>query len=169
MKSILLIDSEIEVAMGLQRSLCRFGFHVEVAASHEKARLWVDKTEFDLILMEFNLQASPLSGDPGASPPFSACGHGTALIREFRASRVMTPIVVYTVLEEDLYETAALDAGADDFVVKGPSISVFLSRLHAHIRRRERDLGVALNHLGGHLKSGHLWSLQNRPLWMAET
>jgi hypothetical protein len=21
--------------------------------------------------------------------------------------------------------------------------------------------------LGGHLKTGHLWSLQNRPLWMA--
>jgi hypothetical protein len=33
----------------------------------------------------------------------------------------------------------------------------------------DKSIALWLSHLGGHLKSGHLWSLQNRPLWMAET
>ena len=31
------------------------------------------------------------------------------------------------------------------------------------------SFGEWLVFLGDHLKTGHLWSLQNRPLWMAET
>lgn len=42
----------------------------------------------------------------------------------------------------ELYETASLDAGADYIVKKAP-VSMLLSRLHAHLRRRERDLGMA--------------------------
>ncbi|MGH9587327.1 MAG: winged helix-turn-helix domain-containing protein, partial [Acidobacteriaceae bacterium] len=41
------------------------------------------------------------------------------------------------------YETASLDAGADDYMVKKAPISILLSRLHAHLRRSERDLGLA--------------------------
>ena len=46
-------------------------------------------------------------------------------------------------LEGELYETASLDAGADDYTVKKAPVSMLLSRLHAHLRRRERDLGLA--------------------------
>jgi DNA-binding response OmpR family regulator len=48
-----------------------------------------------------------------------------------------------TVLDGELYESASLDAGADDYIVKKAPISILLSRLHAHLRRRERDLGLA--------------------------
>jgi DNA-binding response OmpR family regulator len=144
MKSILLIDGETEAAVTLQESLCRFGFDVEVADSHEEARRRISKTEFDLILVEFDLPRSSIRPNDKPPCPCSALGGGTALIREFRASRIMTPIIVYTVLEGELYETATFDAGADDYVVKRPGTSVLLARLHAHIRRRERDLGVAV-------------------------
>jgi DNA-binding response OmpR family regulator len=40
-----------------------------------------------------------------------------------------------------LYESAALDAGADDFILKKTPISLVLSRLYAHLRRNEWDLG----------------------------
>jgi DNA-binding response OmpR family regulator len=56
---------------------------------------------------------------------------------------VTTPILVHTVFEGELYETASLDAGADDYIVKKAPVSMLLSRLHAHLRRRERDLGLA--------------------------
>jgi DNA-binding response OmpR family regulator len=42
-----------------------------------------------------------------------------------------------------VYETASLDAGADDYIVKKAPVSMLLSRLHAHLRRSERDLGLA--------------------------
>jgi DNA-binding response OmpR family regulator len=144
MKSILLVDNEIEVAEALQRTLCHYGFHAEIADSNLAAQRWAGKTEFDIILIEFNLApAKPLSNEAGAAYYGSACGRGTALIRELRAAKVTSLIVVYSVLRGELYETAALDAGADDYVVKGPYISVLLSRLYAHIRRRENDLGLA--------------------------
>jgi DNA-binding response OmpR family regulator len=60
-----------------------------------------------------------------------------------RAARITSPILVYSVLEGELYETASLDARADDYIVKKAPISIILSRLHAHLRRRERDLGLA--------------------------
>ena len=133
MKSILFVDDEAVVSAGLQRTLGHFGFHVETADTVEAARAWVDKAQFDLILVDFDLK-SELKSRQGA-------GNGTGLVRALRASRVTIPILMYTVLAGDQYETASLDAGADDFILKTTPISTLLSRLHAHIRRHERELG----------------------------
>jgi DNA-binding response OmpR family regulator len=40
----------------------------------------------------------------------------------------MSPILVHTVLEGELYETASLDAGADDYIVKKAPISILPRR-----------------------------------------
>lgn len=144
MNSILLIDSETITATALQTTLGRFSFEAELAESSNAAHAALKKREFDLILVEFDL--SPRPNDRAVlEPSKSATGSwsGTGLIREFRAARVTSPILVHTVLEGELYETASLDAGADDYIVKKAPISILLSRLHAHLRRRERDLGLA--------------------------
>jgi len=144
MNSVLLIDSEIIPAAGLQSTLTQFGFEVVVAASGKVAHTWIKSVQFDLILVEFDLSPRP-NGETAIEPSKSAVGSwsGTGLIRELRATVVTTPILVHTVLEGELYETASLDAGADDYIVKKAPISILLSRLHAHLRRRERDLGLA--------------------------
>lgn len=144
MNSILLIDSETVVATALQTTLRQFGFEVELADSGKAAHAWLRKAHFDLILVEFDLSPRPNSEsvlDPSKSA--TGCWSGTGLIRELRAARITSPILVHTVLEGELYETASLDAGADDYIVKKAPISILLSRLHAHLRRRERDLGLA--------------------------
>jgi DNA-binding response OmpR family regulator len=142
--SILLIDSETISATGLQATLSRCGFEVEVADSSKTAHERLRRGNFDLILVEFDLSPRP-NGNTIHEPSKSAtgCWSGTGLIRELRAARVTTPILVHTVLEGELYETASLDAGADDYIVKKAPVSMLLSRLHAHLRRRERDLGLA--------------------------
>lgn len=103
-----------------------------------------EKRHFDIILVEFDLSPHP-NGKSVIEPSRSAtdCWNGTGLIRELHAARVSTPILVHTVLEGELYETASLDAGADDYIVKRAPVSMLLSRLHAHLRRSERDLGLA--------------------------
>ena len=102
------------------------------------------KNQFDLILMEFDLTPRTDAERPSESHfSISARWSGPGLVRELRAAQVASPVLVYTVFEGEPYETASLDAGADDFIVKRPPISVLLSRLHAHLRRRERDLGLA--------------------------
>src|SRR6266851_1736904 len=144
MNSILLVDSETVVATALQATLNRFGFEVELADSGKAANTWLTKAQFDLIMVEFDLSPRP-NGEVVLEPSKSAagCWSGTGLIRELRAARIKSPILVHTVLEGELYETASLDAGADDYIVKKAPISILLSRLHAHLRRRERDLGLA--------------------------
>jgi DNA-binding response OmpR family regulator len=142
--SILLVDSETVVATSLQSTLNRFGFEVELADSGNAAHAALRREHFDLILVEFDLSPHP-NGKPIVEPSRSAtgCWSGTGLIRELRAASVTTPILVHTALEGELYETASLDAGADDYIVKKAPVSMLLSRLHAHLRRRERDLGMA--------------------------
>jgi DNA-binding response OmpR family regulator len=144
MNSILLVDGEIVVATALQATLSRFGFEVELADSGKVAHECLKRKHFDLILVEFDLSPRP-NGKTVLEPAKSAtgCWSGTGLIRELRAARVPSPILVHTVLEGELYESASLDAGADDYIVKKAPISILLSRLHAHLRRRERDLGLA--------------------------
>jgi DNA-binding response OmpR family regulator len=144
MKSILLIDAETVVASGLQRTLDRFGFNVTRVDSAYDAHNWIDRGQFDIILVDFDLmprgdQAPQVPGQFSESISWS----GTGLVREFRAARVTTPIIIYTFLEGEPYETASLDAGADDYILKSKPLSVLLCRLHAHIRRHERDLGLA--------------------------
>jgi DNA-binding response OmpR family regulator len=144
MNSILLIDSETVVATGLQTTLRRFGLAVELASCRKAAHEWLQEEDFDLILVEFDLTPRP-NGESVLEPSKSGSGYwgGTGLIRELRAIGISSPILVYTVLEGELFETASLDAGADDYIVKKAPISTLLSRLHAHLRRRERDLGLA--------------------------
>ena len=144
MKSILLVDSETTVAAVLQTTLRRFGFEVEVAESGDAAHRLLEENQFDLILIEFDLTPRTDAERPSGSHfSMSANWSGPGLIRELRAAQVTCPILVHTVFEGEPYETASLDAGADDFIVKRPPISLLLSRLHAHLRRRERDLGLA--------------------------
>ena len=141
MKTILLVNNDIIATEALQRVLGRLGFHVEVATSHLSARSKALEPQFDLILMEFNLgYDDPCSTKPSSTD--SACWCGTGLIRELRLSGVRLPVLVLGTQENLLHETASLDAGADDFILKRDQLNTLLSRLYSHLRRREWDLGL---------------------------
>jgi CheY-like chemotaxis protein len=145
MNSILLVDSETIVAAGLQSTLNNCGFDVEVADSEETARARLQKTHFDLIRVDFDLSPRP-HGDVIFDPSTSARGSwsGTGLIRELRASGVTSPILVHTVLEGELYETASLDTGPAGifrdshivaFLTKGGGWSGIRRWLHTGVSR----------------------------------
>jgi DNA-binding response OmpR family regulator len=89
-----------------------------------------------VILVEFNLT----SEDP--AQPWTA--NGSRLVRQFRALEPSVPILMYTVMEGELYKTTSLDAGVDEFISKTGSFSSFLSRLQVHVRRhvRQREGGT---------------------------
>lgn len=129
MKSILLVDDEAAICAELQRTLCQFGYQVDVAHTFEMALASIGKAEFDLILVEFNLAAE--GGNHARS------GGGIRLVREFRSSGIRIPILIYTVMEGEMYETASRDSGADGFLLKTKPISGLVSRLRAHIERNE--------------------------------
>jgi DNA-binding response OmpR family regulator len=135
MKSILLVDDEEAVATELQRNLRQFGYKVDLAHTFETALASIGNAKFDLILAEFNLVSE--HGEHARS------GGGIRLVRAFRDSGITIPILIYTVMEGEMYERAALDEGADEFILKSAPLSALISRLHAHLERNDRGFGVA--------------------------
>jgi DNA-binding response OmpR family regulator len=131
MNSLLLIDDEEAICTQFGRTLESFGYRVEMAHTLESALNCAEQVQFDAILVEFNLR-SGRRAHPRA-------GNGLQLVRQLRVVDVEAPVIIFTAMEDELYETASLDAGADDFILKTSSIPSLVSRLRAHIRRHNKE------------------------------
>ena len=95
-----------------------------------RRRLWSSLCHvWDKHTAEFNLKS-----EKGTRP---RSGRGIRLIRDFRRSEMTIPILVYTVMEGDLYKTTSFDAGADDFILKQIPLSDFSSCLGDLTVKRE--------------------------------
>jgi two-component system response regulator ChvI len=56
--------------------------------------------------------------------------NGLEVLRSLRRAGNNTPVIFLTVLSEDVYEEAALDSGAVDFIDKSRRLSILIKRLH---------------------------------------
>ena len=54
---------------------------------------------------------------------------GLEVLRSLRRAKNRTPIIFFTVLSEDIYEEAALEGGAVDFIDKSRRLSILVKRL----------------------------------------
>jgi two-component system response regulator ChvI len=54
---------------------------------------------------------------------------GLEVLRSLRRSGKMAPVIFFTVLSEDIYEEAALEGGAVDFIDKSRRLSILVKRL----------------------------------------
>jgi two-component system OmpR family response regulator len=132
MNSILLVDDETVIGAEFARTLDGLGFKVEVAPTVESGLACAQTAHFDAILVEFNLRS-----ERRAHP---RTGNGLQLVRQLRALKVTAPVLIFTAMEGEFYETASFDAGADDFLLKTTSIPSLVSRLRAHIRRHQQEV-----------------------------
>jgi DNA-binding response OmpR family regulator len=130
MKSLLLVDDEAVICVEFERTLELLGYRVEIAHSFESALNCYSRAPFDAILVEFNVRLECRT--------YPRAGKGIKLVRQMRAIDVAVPILMFTAMEGELYETTSFDAGADDFISKTGSFPSFLSRLRAHIERSDR-------------------------------
>ena len=137
MNSILLVDDETVICAEFARTLEDLGFEIKLAPTVESGLSCAEEARFDAILVEFNVRSKRR-----AHP---RTGNGLQLVRQLRASDVNTPVLMFTAMEGELYETASLDAGADDFIPKTTSIPSLVSSICAHIRRHQQSLGERTN------------------------
>jgi DNA-binding response OmpR family regulator len=132
MNSILLVDDETIICAEFARTLEGLGFKVGVAPDVESGLSCAEAAQFDAILVEFNLRSERHS--------HPRTGNGLQLVRQLRALDVIAPVLMFTAMEGELYETASLNAGADDFILKTTSIPSLASRIRVHIRRHQQSL-----------------------------
>jgi len=115
---ILVVDDAPQVRRVMRSTLSAQGYTVFEARSGEEALEGVRREPPDLILLDINM--------PGMD--------GLAACREIR-SHSAVPIIMLTVREAERDKVAALDAGADDYVVKPFGMPELLARIRAALRR----------------------------------
>lgn len=116
--SILIVDDEAQIRRVLRTTVSSHGYSVSEARSGEEALEAIRREKPDLILLDVNL--------PGIS--------GLDTCREIRQSSDV-PIIMLTVRNSERDKVQALDAGADDYVVKPFGSEELLARIRAALRR----------------------------------
>jgi two-component system, OmpR family, KDP operon response regulator KdpE len=143
---VLIVDDDHQIREALRRGLKARGYEVLSAGNGETALDILSGASVDVVVLDLGL--------PGID------GHD--VIRRLRSFSDV-PVVVLSVRESQSEKVTALDAGADDYVVKPFGMDELLARMRAALRRArpeearpklrfselEVDLARRLVHLGG--------------------
>jgi two-component system KDP operon response regulator KdpE len=115
---VLVVDDEPQILRALQTNLRGAGYEVETAATAESALAVAAMRPPEAVILDLVLPD----------------GSGTDVCRELRKWS-SAPILVLSVVGDEREKVAALDAGADDYVMKPFGIEELLARLRALLRR----------------------------------
>jgi DNA-binding response OmpR family regulator len=123
-KTILVVDDEPNIVMGLRDALEFEGFRV-IAAAKGREGLALARTESpDAIILD--LMLPDLNG-------YTVC-------EELRRINALVPIVMLTARSQETDKVRGLDAGADDYVTKPFGVNELIARMRAIFRRAARRL-----------------------------
>jgi two-component system KDP operon response regulator KdpE len=120
MERVLVVDDDPQILRALRTGLRGRGFEVFTAGNGETALERLDETAVDIVVLDLGL--------PGID--------GLEVIRRLR-SWSDVPIVVLSVREGQRDKVTALDAGADDYLVKPFAMQELLARMRAVGRRTQ--------------------------------
>ncbi len=115
---ILIVDDEPQIRRVLRTTLTSQGYTVAEAKNGDEALEQIREERPDLILLDVNM--------PGRS--------GLDVCRDIRRTGDI-PIIMLTVRNTERDKVQALDAGADDYVVKPFGSEELLARIRAALRR----------------------------------
>jgi DNA-binding response OmpR family regulator len=137
MVSILIIEDEPAMQLGLKDNLELEGYQVTVADDGQVGLEKLKTGNYDLVLLDVMLPK--LSG-------FDVC-------KSARASGIRTPIILLTAKGEEIDKVVGLELGADDYITKPFSVRELLARIKAILRRSQKieigkeDAKVAIGRL----------------------
>ncbi|KPK76489.1 MAG: hypothetical protein AMJ79_06510 [Phycisphaerae bacterium SM23_30] len=125
--SILVVEDEPNIRLGLRDFLEFHDFQVAEAADGPQADQRVSQQRFDLILLDLML------------PRIS----GEQLCEKWRQNGLNTPIIMVTAKGQQQEKINGLNLGADDYITKPFSLEELLARIQALLRRisPERSVG----------------------------
>jgi DNA-binding response OmpR family regulator len=123
-KTILVIDDEPHILLGLRDALTFEGYRV-VTATNGKEGLALSRAErpnvvlLDLMLPDMN---------------------GYQICEELRRQDAFVPVIMLTAKSQEADKIRGLDAGADDYVTKPFSVGELVARIRALFRRTARPI-----------------------------
>lgn len=118
MSSILLVEDDLSLIYGLEFSIQKNGFNVDVARTVEEALQMYKEKNYDLLLLDVSLPD----------------GNGFDICKKVReVSNV--PIIFLTASDEEVNVVMGLDMGGDDYITKPFKLNELISRIKALLRR----------------------------------
>lgn len=118
-RSILIIEDNETLALGLRTSLEVEGYKVEVVPDGGQALEWLDDNSTDLIVLDLML--------PNIN--------GFEVLRRYRAAGGGAAVLILSARDQEVDKVQGFRIGADDYVVKPIGVLEFLARVEAIMRR----------------------------------
>lgn len=118
MPHLILVEDEVDIRLALSRALTERGHGVLALGTGMAALQAVMDTAFDLVLLDLGL------------PDLDGCD----LLRMLRAISTV-PVIVITARDDEAQVVAALESGADDYLVKPFGPDQLNARIRAVLRR----------------------------------
>jgi two-component system, OmpR family, response regulator len=116
---ILVVEDEARLAKQLASALDEAGYAVDCATEGERAEFLGQTERYDAIVLDLGLPKVD----------------GLSVLRKWRASGVVAPVLVLTARDSWHEKVQGIDSGADDYVTKPFQVAEVLARLRALIRR----------------------------------
>ncbi len=116
---LLLVEDDLILKDGLERSFSKSGYAVDVMTDGESANQLLGYQEYDVIVLDLGLPKL----------------NGFEVLKRLRAHGNNTPVLILTALEDTQNRVKGLDLGADDYLAKPFELAELEARVRALIRR----------------------------------
>lgn len=129
---ILIVEDNVALADELTTDLKRLGYAIDWLADGRDALVQAATEPYDLILLDLGL--------PGKS--------GLEILREWRATQMLRPVIILTARDHWSDRIAGLKAGADDYITKPFYPEELHLRIQALLRRTHGQVNEPYLHAG---------------------
>lgn len=144
MNHVLLVEDDLSIIDGLEFSLQKNGFNVDIARTVKEAFLAINDRTYDLLIIDLALPD----------------GSGFDICKKVRQSSHV-PIIFLTASDEEVNIVMGLDMGGDDYITKPFKLNELISRINALLRRSKLSNGaqheIASNGITVKLLENRVW------------
>lgn len=129
----LVIEDELSLLKIIALRLKEEGYIVDTARNGKEGKDYIDAFEYDCIILDLMI---PIID-------------GLTLLKEIRAKKVTTPVLILTAKDSIKDRVIGLDTGADDYLMKPFSFDELFARIRAILRRQKekRDMILSIDDL----------------------
>lgn len=129
---ILLVEDDKMIGEGLQKALRQSHYAVDWAQDGETADMSLRDEKYDLVVLDLGL---PLKSGP-------------VLLKELRARKDDTPVLILTARDSIADRVQGLDLGADDYMLKPFALEELEARIRVLLRRKAGQSSPVLTYGG---------------------
>ena len=123
--NILLVEDDLSLIDGLEYSLKKSGYHVDIARTVREAQAMIENRSHNLLILDLTL--------PDGSG-YEICQR----VRQWSS----VPIIFLTASDEEVCIVKGLDMGADDYITKPFKLNELIARINALLRRAKLSAGA---------------------------